>query len=95
VVVLYRGGEVAIVAAYYVVNWLISGATLAMRAWRLRVVSQTGKRLKLSTGPVAMRVRLFRVVAGRARRALAVCRSRALALHDRLSRTRVVHLAAP
>jgi len=43
---LYRGGELAIVAVYYVANWLLSGATLGMRAWHLRLVSDTGKRVK-------------------------------------------------
>jgi len=89
---LYRGGELAIVAAYYVINWLMSGATLGMRAWHLRVVSETGKRLKLLRA-------LWRCVCGFfawSPAALGVLWLYAdpehLALHDRLSGTRVVHL---
>jgi uncharacterized RDD family membrane protein YckC len=89
---LYRGGELAIVAAYYVINWLMSGATLGMRAWHLRVVSETGKRLRLLRA-------LWRCVCGFfawSPAALGVLWLYAdpehLALHDRLSGTRVVHL---
>jgi uncharacterized RDD family membrane protein YckC len=90
---LYRGGEVAIVAAYYVVNWMQSGQTLGMRAWHLRAVSESGKPLRflpalwrcvcgiLAWAPAALGV--FWLYADPAR----------LALHDRLSGTRVVHLA--
>jgi uncharacterized RDD family membrane protein YckC len=89
---VYRGGELVIVAAYYVVNWLMSGATLGMRAWHLRLVSETGKRVKLlpalwrcvygflAWSPAALGVLWLYADPGH------------LALHDRLSRTRVVHL---
>ena len=90
---LYRGGELAIVAVYYVANWLLSGATLGMRAWHLRLVSDTGKRVKpltalwrcvcgfLAWSPAALGVRWLYADPDR------------LALQDRLSGTRVVHLA--
>ncbi|HEY3850640.1 MAG TPA: RDD family protein [Steroidobacteraceae bacterium] len=90
---LYRGGEVAIVAAYYVVNWMRSGQTLGMRAWHLRAVSESGKPLRLLPA-------LWRCVCGFlawAPAALGVfwlyADPERLALHDRLSGTRVVHLA--
>jgi uncharacterized RDD family membrane protein YckC len=90
---LYRGGELAIVAVYYVANWLLSGATLGMRAWHLRLVSDTGKRVKPLTA-------LWRCVCGFlawSPAALGVLWLYAdpdrLALQDRLSGTRVVHLA--
>jgi uncharacterized RDD family membrane protein YckC len=90
---LYRGGEVAIVAAYYVVNWMLSGQTLGMRAWHLRTVSESGRPLRLLPA-------LWRCVCGFlawAPAALGVfwlyADPERLALHDRLSRTRVVHLA--
>jgi uncharacterized RDD family membrane protein YckC len=89
---LYRAGELAIVAAYYVINWLVSGATLGMRAWHLRLVSESGRRLK----PLPA---LWRCVCGFlawSPAALVVlwlyADPKHLALHDRLSGTRVVHL---
>jgi uncharacterized RDD family membrane protein YckC len=89
---LYRGGELAIVTAYYVINWLMSGATLGMRAWRLRVVGETGR-------PVTLLPALCRCGYGFfawSTAALGVLwlyvDREHLALHDRLSRTRVVHL---
>jgi uncharacterized RDD family membrane protein YckC len=89
---LYRGGELAIVAAYYVINWMHSGQTLGMRAWRLRAVSDLGKPMRLLPA-------LWRCACGFlawAPAALGVLWLYAdpehLALHDRLSGTRVVHL---
>jgi uncharacterized RDD family membrane protein YckC len=88
----YRGGELAIVAAYYVINWMRSGQTLGMRAWHLRAVSDTGKPMRLLPA-------LWRCACGFlawAPAALGVLWLYAdpehLALHDRLSGTRVVHL---
>jgi uncharacterized RDD family membrane protein YckC len=90
---LYRGGELAIIAAYYVVNWMHSGQTLGMRAWHLRAVSDTGKPMRLVPA-------LRRCACGFlawAPAALGVLWLYAdpehLALHDRLSGTRVLHLA--
>jgi uncharacterized RDD family membrane protein YckC len=93
-VYVYRAGLVLIVACYYVLNWLRSGQTLGMRAWRLRVVSNSGN-------PVAFKAAALRAVLGAlawAPAALGVLwlyldKDR-LALHDRLSMTRVVHLAS-
>jgi uncharacterized RDD family membrane protein YckC len=92
-VYVYRAGLVLIIAAYYVINWLRSGQTLGMRAWHLRAVSDSG-------APMALRAAVLRAVFG----ALAWVPAALgvlwlyvdpdhLALHDRLSRTRVVKLA--
>ncbi len=90
---LYRAGELALIAAYYVANWLLSGQTLGMRAWRLKVVSASGKRVTLLPA-------LWRCVCGFLAwvpAALGVLSLYAdpehLALHDRLSGTRMVHLS--
>jgi uncharacterized RDD family membrane protein YckC len=89
---LYRTGLVAIVAGYYLLNWLRSGQTLGMRAWHLRAVADSGKPMALRAA--ALRI-LFGVLAW-APAALGVLWLYAdrehLALHDRLSKTRVVHL---
>jgi uncharacterized RDD family membrane protein YckC len=90
---LYTAGEIAVIAAYYIVNWMRSGQTLGMRAWQLRAVSDSGK-------PLSLRAATLRLVCGVfawAPAALGVLwlyvDPERLALHDRLSRTRVVRLS--
>ena len=88
---VYRAGLMMVIAAYYVINWLRSGQTLGMRAWRLRTVSESGEPLALTAAALRM---VFGVLAWTPA-ALGVLwlyldRDH-LALHDRLSRTRVVH----
>jgi uncharacterized RDD family membrane protein YckC len=92
-VYVYRAGLVLLIAGYYLINWLRSGQTLGMRAWRLRVVSDSGE-------PPALRAAALRVLFGAlawAPAALGVLwlylDPDHLALHDRLSKTRVVHLS--
>jgi uncharacterized RDD family membrane protein YckC len=93
-VYLYRAGLALLIAGYYVLNWMRSGQTLGMRAWRLRVVTDSGK-------PLAFRAAALRALFG----ALAWVPAALgvlwlyldpdhLALHDRVSKTRVVHLSA-
>jgi uncharacterized RDD family membrane protein YckC len=89
---VYRIGEVAVIGAYYVVNLTRSGQTLGMRAWHLRAVSDTGKPLKFA----AAALRSLYAVLAWAPAALGVLwlylDPEHLALHDRLSRTRMLHL---
>jgi uncharacterized RDD family membrane protein YckC len=88
----YRAGLVLVIAGYYVLNWLRSGQTLGMRAWRLRTVSDSGHTLSLSAA--ILRV-CFGFIAW-APAALGVLwlywDPEHLALHDRLSRSRVLYL---
>jgi uncharacterized RDD family membrane protein YckC len=90
----YRTGALALIGAYYVLNWTRSGQTLGMRAWRLRALTASGK--PLQAGQAAARF-LWGVVAW-APFGLGVLWLYAdpehLALHDRLSRTRLVVLAS-
>jgi uncharacterized RDD family membrane protein YckC len=92
-VYLYRIGLVAAIAAYFVFNWTHSGQTLGMRAWRLHAVDVTGRRLKL--GSASLRFACAVLAWGPA--ALGVLwlyfDAEGLALHDRLSKTRVIYLA--
>jgi uncharacterized RDD family membrane protein YckC len=92
-VYVYRGALIGIILGYYVINWMRSGQTLGMRAWRLRIVNEEGKR-------IGMRAALLRSLCGVlawAPAALGVLwlyiDAEHLAVHDRLSRTRVVHLS--
>jgi uncharacterized RDD family membrane protein YckC len=93
-VYVYRAGLILVIAAYYMINWLRSGQTLGMRAWRLRTESDAGKTLTVKAA--ALRV-IFGALAW-APAALGVLwlylDPEHLALHDRLSRTRVVRLAS-
>ncbi len=89
----YRTGALAIAAGYFVLNWTRSGQTLGMRAWRLRTLSDAGKPL-----PVGQAVaRFLWGLAAWAPFGLGVLWLYAdpehIALHDRLSRTRVVVLS--
>jgi len=92
-VYVYRGVLVAAIAGYYILNWTRSGQTLGMKAWRLRTVTDRGD-------PLGFRAALLRFVWGVvawAPAALGVLwlylDPDHLALHDRLSRTRVVRLS--
>jgi uncharacterized RDD family membrane protein YckC len=89
---VYRAGLGGAIAGYYILNWTRSGQTLGMRAWRLHTVTEQGM-------PIEIGAALLRVIWGIAAwtpAALGVLwlyadRDR-LALHDRLSKTRVIHL---
>ena len=91
-VYLYDAGLIGIIAGYYLLNWTRSGQTLGMRAWHLRAVTAAGK-------PLPLKAAALRFVCGAlawAPAALGVLwlyfDPEHLALHDRLSNTRVVHL---
>ena len=88
----YRALLLIIIVAYYLLNWTRSGQTLGMRAWHLRAVTAAGKPLSWR----AAATRLGWAALAWAPAALGVLwifldRDH-LALHDRLSNTRVVHL---
>jgi uncharacterized RDD family membrane protein YckC len=90
---VYRLGLVLVIAGYYVLNWLRSGQTLGMRAWRIRAVTARGGALHwrqailracfglLAWAPAALGVLWLYLDPGH------------LALHDRFSKTRIVRLA--
>jgi uncharacterized RDD family membrane protein YckC len=91
-VYVYRTGLIGVIAGYYLLNWTRSGQTLGMRAWHLRAVSDSGM-------PLTWQAAALRWVCGAlawAPAALGVLWLYVdpdhLALHDRLSKTRMVHL---
>lgn len=92
-VYLYRLGLIGVIAGYYLVNWLRSGQTLGMRAWRLHAVTDLGKPLKFKAAALRL---IFGLLAWTPA-ALGVLwlyvDPERLAVHDRLSKTRVVYLA--
>ncbi|MFI4889390.1 MAG: RDD family protein [Steroidobacterales bacterium] len=92
-VYLYRAALAAVIAAYFILNWTHSGQTLGMRAWRLHVVGPDGKRLKLRSAALRFAcASLAWAPAGLGVLWLYLDPQR-LALHDRVSRTRIIHVA--
>jgi uncharacterized RDD family membrane protein YckC len=89
---VYRFALLAIIVAYYLLNWTRSGQTLGMRAWHLRAVTDAGK-------PLALKAAIVRLVwatlawapAGLGVLWVLLDRDH-LAVQDRLSHTRIVHL---
>ena len=73
----FRTGALLMVGAYYVINWTRSGQTLGMRAWRLRAVTDAGKPLKLARAVSTIPLGSGGLGARRARRPVALHRSRA------------------
>ena len=92
---VYHSGLFAIVAAYFVLNWVHSGQTIGMRAWRLHAVDPRGRRM---TWRAAIS-RFFWSIVAWAPIGLGVLwlyvDPEGLALQDRMSDTRVVYLAGP
>jgi uncharacterized RDD family membrane protein YckC len=89
---VYRMGLIAVVGGYFEINWIMSGQTLGMRAWRLRTVSDTGQ----SLGAGSALLRLILAPLAWLPAALGILwlylDPDHVALHDRLSNTRVVEL---
>ena len=89
---LYCAGEIAVIAAYCILNWVRSGQTLGMRAWQLRTVTDAGKPLTLR----AASLRFVLACIAWAPAALGVLwlyvDPERRAWHDRWSHTRVVRL---
>jgi uncharacterized RDD family membrane protein YckC len=89
----FRAGALAIMATYYVLNWTRSGQTLGMRAWRLRTLTDSGKPLQVGQAVVRFCWGLAAWVPFGLGVLWLYADPEHLALHDRLSRTRVVVLA--
>jgi uncharacterized RDD family membrane protein YckC len=90
---LYQAGLVAVIGAYYILNWMRSGQTLGMRAWRLRAVTDLGKPMRAGGAMVRFACGFLAwPPAGLGVLWLYIDPDH-LAIHDRLSNTRVVYLA--
>jgi uncharacterized RDD family membrane protein YckC len=94
-VYLYRAGLVAVVATYFIGNWMLSGQTLGMRAWHLYALDARGGRL----GFVPALLRFVLAVAAWLPAGIGVLwlyvDPERLALHDRLAKTRLVVSTRP
>ena len=89
---LFQAYLVVIAGIYFVWQWVRSGQTLAMKTWRLRLVDAAGRRITL---PQAL-LRYVLAVAGVALAGVGFIWGffdpQRQFLHDRLARTRIVHL---
>ena len=90
---VFRSGALLMIGAYYVLNWTRSGQTLGMRAWRLRAVTDTGKPLKLPRAALRFACGLMAWAPAGLGVLWLYVDPEHLALHDRLSRTRMVLLS--
>lgn len=89
---LYRLGMLGVAWLFFDGFWRHGGQTLGMRAWRLKLVDD-------GVGPLTMRRTFLRFAAGCLLFGVTLVAmlfdARGRALHDRLSRTRVVRVAKP
>lgn len=89
---VYRAALLAIIVAYYLLNWTRSGQTLGMRAWHLRAVTAAGKPLTLKSAALRLAwAALAWAPAGLGVLWVYLDRDH-LAVQDRLSDTRIVRL---
>jgi uncharacterized RDD family membrane protein YckC len=91
-VYLYRAGLIGVIAAYYLLNWTRSGQTLGMRAWHLRAVTAAGKPLSLKAAAARFTVGILAWAPAALGVLWLYLDPEHLAIHDRLTGTRVVHL---
>ena len=89
---LFQVYLVVIAGVYFIWQWVRSGQTLAMKTWRLRLVDAAGREVAF---PQAL-LRYVVAVAGVALAGVgfiwAFFDSQRQFLHDRIARTRIVHL---
>ncbi len=89
---LYQAGLVAVIAGYYLLNLTRSGQTLGMRAWHLRAVTESGKRLGWKAAALRFGLGILAWVPAALGVLWLYADPEHLALHDRLSKTRAIHL---
>jgi uncharacterized RDD family membrane protein YckC len=89
---VYRLSLIGVIGAYFVFNWVHSGQTLGMRAWHLHVVDKTGHRLKTARAALRFGCALLAWIPAALGVLWLYLDPRGLALHDRLSGTRIVHV---
>ena len=92
-VYVYRAGLLAVIGGYYLINWTRSGETLGMRALHLRVVTDVGIIMPLKTAALRLLCALLAWPPAAIGVLWLYVDPEHLAIHDRLSTTRVVHLA--
>lgn len=91
-VLAYRLSLLVVVGGYFVLNWTHSGQTLGMRAWRLHAVDTSGRRLRAGRAVLRYLCALPGWLAAGIGVLWLTIDPERLALQDRLSGTRIVHV---
>lgn len=89
---LFQFYLVAVLFAYFSAFWMRSGQTLAMKTWRIRLVSQTGGRITLRQAAIRFAVALPGVLLLGAGCWWALFDRDRQFLHDRVAGTRLVRV---
>jgi uncharacterized RDD family membrane protein YckC len=82
----------AVTAAYFVISWTRIGATIGMRAWRLKLVREDGGKLGAGLALARFFLALLSLAVAGTGFWIALFDARKRTLHDRLCRTRMVRL---
>ena len=88
----YRAGLIALIGGYYLLNWTRSGQTLGMRAWHLRAVTDAGMPMSIKTAALRFLCGILAWPPAMLGVLWLYADSEHLAIHDRLSKTRIVRL---
>lgn len=78
-----------VTGAYFVVSWVYAGATIGMRAWKLRLEREDGSRVDLRTACLRFVLASLSLALLGGGFWYACCNAERRALHDRLCRTRM------
>jgi uncharacterized RDD family membrane protein YckC len=90
---LFQGFLLLTLFAYFYVFWRRSGQTLAMKTWRIRLVDRDGRLLHLKQSALRFVLALFGLSLGGVSIVWALFDRDRQFLHDRLAKTRLVHVA--
>lgn len=82
-------------AAYFAIQWLRRGQTLPMKTWRIRLEDTAGRRITLTQGLLRLALATLGYAAMGVTILWALVDRDRQFLHDRLSGTRLVSVAAP
>lgn len=89
---LFQTYILGVLFAYFSAFWLRSGQTLAMKTWRIRLVSRSGARLGLGQAALRFALALLGLLLGGIGFWWALVDRDRQFLHDRLSGTRLVRI---
>lgn len=90
---LFQGGWYLSLAMFYFYFWHNRGQTIGMRAWRLKLVGQDGKRASYKSCAIRVLISPFLICLFFIAYLWKFFDPRGLCLHDRLSATKVVVLS--
>lgn len=87
---IFRGYLLLVSAGYFIWFWRHGGQTLAMKTWRMKIVSKDGSGITLKQASLRFIVALFGIILGGIGIFWAVFDRDKQFLHDRLAGTRII-----